>query len=429
MIQVPIRRLSSRKPSTKIRVVVTGLGLVTCLGVGTQLVWNKLVEGNCGISSVKGEGYKKIPCQVAGYVPRGENIGELDLNRHVSITDQRTMSIATAYSLVAVEEALTDAKWLSLSDEDKQRTGVAVGMGMVGLEEIVTTGSLLRDRGYNRVNPHFIPNILVNMAAGHVSLKYGLQGPNHAVSTACATGLHAIGDATRFIQNGDADVMVAGGTEACIGPLAIAGFSRMRALSTNFNDRPEEASRPFDRDRDGFVMSEGTGIMVLEELSHALNRGANIHGEILGYGLSGEAFHMTAPSTEGKGAFQCMSGALRNAGINTEEIGYINAHATSTPLGDAAESKAISDLFKEHTDSLLVSSTKGATGHLLGAAGSVEAIFTLLACKHGRVPPTKNLHHPDTGFDLNYVPFKSADWSTDKRKALSNSFWIWWYKC
>ncbi|KAL3856250.1 hypothetical protein ACJMK2_011025 [Sinanodonta woodiana] len=416
-------KLSTRTGSR--RVVVTGLGLVTCLGVGTQHVWRKLLEGACGISAIKGKAFEQIPAKVAGYVPRGDNQGELTLEKYVNPADQRVMSLASAYSLVAAEEALTDANWKPDKEEDQIRTGVAIGMGMVGMDQIVEMGLTLREQGYRKVSPHFIPRVLVNMSAGHVSLKYALKGPNHAVSTACTTGLHAVGDATRFIQSGDADVMVAGGTEASIDPISVAGFAKMRALCTKFNDTPHLASRPFDRDRDGFVMSEGAGVMVLEELSHALRRGANIYGEILGYGLSADAHHMTAPCSDGSGAVRCMKAALKNASILEDQIGYINAHATSTPLGDKAESRAIWEIFSKNCDNLLVSSTKGALGHLLGAAGSVETIVTLLACQTGEIPPTINLDHMDTGYNLNYVPKISTIWKNNpsgRRIALTNSF-------
>ncbi|XP_060608520.1 3-oxoacyl-[acyl-carrier-protein] synthase, mitochondrial-like [Ruditapes philippinarum] len=408
--------------ATKRRVVVTGLGMVTCLGVGTKHVWNRLLKGECGIQKLTEPEYDQIPCKVAGLVPRGNNPGELNLDDHISQADQRVMSLASAYAIVAADEAIKDADWKPKSAEEKQRTGVAIGMGMVGMQHIANIGQIFREQGYRRVSPHFIPMVLVNMAAGHVSLKYGLQGPNHAVSTACTTGLHAIGDAARFIQYGDADVMVAGGTEASVDPLSIAGFARMRALSTKFNDTPEISSRPFDKDRDGFVMSEGAGVMVLEELSHAENRGANIYAEVLGYGLSADAHHITAPSEDGTGAYNCMKNALRHADVKTDCVGYINAHATSTPLGDKAESSAIYQLFGENCENLLVSSTKGATGHLLGAAGSLEAMFTVLACHSGKVPPTVNLDQSDTGYDLNYVCKTFSDWTNQRRVGLSNSF-------
>ncbi|XP_064613449.1 3-oxoacyl-[acyl-carrier-protein] synthase, mitochondrial-like isoform X2 [Liolophura sinensis] len=369
-------------------------------------------------------GFDKIPSKVCGYVPRGHSPGQLNLDRIVPPADQRHMSLASAYALAAASEALIQANWKPISEADQRRSGVAIGLGMCDLDVIVDAGLALRVKGYNKISPYFIPTILTNMAAGWVSVKHGLQGPNHSVSTACTTGVHSIGDAFKMIQRGDADVMVAGSTEAVIGPLSMAGFSRLKALSTRYNDTPEQSSRPFDKGRDGFVMSEGSGMVVLENLEHAWKRGASIYGEIMGYGLSGDAHHLTAPRADGIGAQQCMMGALKDAGIEAEEVGYINAHATSTPLGDIAESQAIQSVFQERAGNLAVSSSKGAVGHLLGGAGSVEAIFTLLACHTGVIPPTINLKNQDPECaDLNFVPNQSQNWSdTTRRIALTNSF-------
>ncbi|XP_064620901.1 3-oxoacyl-[acyl-carrier-protein] synthase, mitochondrial-like [Lineus longissimus] len=413
-----VRRVSTSTPQYRKRVVVTGLGLVTCLGVGAKKVWKRLLNGECGITKITEPGFEKIPCQVAGYVPANE----LNIEQLIPKSELREMSMGSIYALAAANEALEDADWHPFTDEEKEYTGVAVGMGMSKFGDIVDAGITLKNRGYSRISPFFIPKVLLNMPAGHVSLRYGLKGPNHVVNTACATGLHAIGDGSRFIQNGDANVMVCGGTEASVGPLAIAGFARMRALSTSFNDRPIEASRPFDKDRDGFVMADGSGVVVLEEYEHAKNRGAKIYAEILGYGLSGDSFHLTSPDSEGAGARRSMSAALQNAGLCPQDVTHINAHATSTPLGDVAECKAVFRVFGENSKNILMTSTKGAIGHLLGAAGSVEAIFTILACYHGIVPPTLNLFNPDTGVDLNIVRGRSATWDLDKRIGLTNSF-------
>lgn len=402
---------------------MTGLGVCCPLGTGVSHVWRRLLEGHSGITGLPRNGYEGLPSQVVGVVPRGNHPGGFKEEEWVRQSERRTMSLGCVYALYAATEALGDAGWKPQSREEKERSGVAIGSCLADLEEISHAGDLLRNGLYRRLSPYFVPRILTNMAAGHVSMRFGLRGPNHAVSTACTTGLHAIGDAACMVARGACDVMVAGGTEACVHPIAFAGFCRAKALSTRFNSEPEKASRPFDSKRDGFVLSEGAGIVVLEELNHAKQRGASIHAEILGYGMSGDAYHITAPSEDGRGAQNCMRAALSDAGVTPEAIGHINAHATSTPVGDAVESRAIQELFGDHADNLLVSAPKGSVGHLLGAAGAVEAVFTTLAVRDGAAPPTLNLESAGPGLDLNYVPHEAASWSPRRRRvALTNSF-------
>lgn len=402
------------------RVVVTGIGILCPLGLNTRQSWSNLIKSKCGILKLNADGYSKLPCKIAGQIIKDNK--RIDLTQYFSKTDLKTMAPATAYALIATKEALDDAQWFPDDETTKQRTGVAVGMGMVDLEDICETHEALK-KSYNRVSPFFVPRILPNMAAGNISIKFGFRGPNHSVSTACATGAHAIGDAYRFIKFDDADVMICGGAEACISPLSIAAFCRLRALSVNFNDTPEKSSRPFDKQRDGFVMGEGSAMLVLEELEHALKRSAKIYAEVLGYGLSGDASHLTAPRPDGTGAILAMSRAMKDANVSSNEVSYINAHATSTPMGDAIEALAIKTLFKDNYKNLAVSSTKGAHGHLLGSAGNLEAAFTVLSCKEGVLPPTINCEEVDSGMDLNFVPNVTQKWKNDKRRiAIKNAF-------
>lgn len=405
----------------KRRVVVTGLGLVTPLGCGVSYVWEALLKGRSGLRAIDHFDASDLACQVAGIVPRGEGReGYFDPASVVSSKDQRKMDTFVVYALAAAQEALKDAGWSPQTDEEQERTGVVIGSGIGGLPEIDHTSGILREGGPRRVSPFFIPASLINLASGHVSIRHGLKGPNHAVVTACSTGAHAIGDAARMIQWGDADVMIAGGTEAAVCRIGIAGFAALRALSTHFNHEPERASRPWDRDRDGFVMGEGSGLVVLESLDHAQARGARIYAELVGYGLSGDAYHVTAPSETGDGAFRAMKSALQRAEITPEAIDYVNAHGTSTPAGDVVEIQAIKRLFQDHAYRLAMSSTKSSIGHLLGAAGSVEAIFSILALRDQVAPPTLNLDHPDEGCDMNLVPHHPQNRTI--QYALSNSF-------
>lgn len=423
----PIQLLNaSRSLSTtarcKRRVVVTGLGLMCPLGVGVHNAWKNLLESKSGIIKLSDVDYDKLPCKVAAVIPKGDQPHELNIESYFSKSELRTMCPATAYALISSEEALSDARWKPKEEHDKRDTGVAVGIGMIDLVDVCVTYEALK-KGYSKISPYFVPRILPNMAAGQISIKYGFRGPNHCVSTACATGAHAIGDAFRFIRGGETSVMVCGGAEACISPLAIAAFCRLRALSTSKNDSPCEASRPFDKNRDGFVMGEGAAILILEELNHALNRQAPIYAEILGYGLSGDAAHLTAPSEDGTGALLAMDRAVKDAGIQVSEITYVNAHATSTPLGDTIELKAIESLMGEHSKNVFVSSTKGAHGHLLGAAGNLEAAFTILAIKDAEIPPTLNLQNLDIKTNINLVANTKKTWATTQRRvALKNAF-------
>jgi 3-oxoacyl-[acyl-carrier-protein] synthase II len=403
------------------RVVVTGIGLVTPLGVGTENVWKRLTAGESGIRAIQSFDVSDLPAKIAGQVPRGETAsGLFNADDWVPPKDQRKMDEFILYAMAAAEQAVTDSGWKPEDDEERERTGVMIGSGIGGLPGITEGAITLHERGPRRLSPFFIPSNLINLASGHVSIRYGYRGPNHAVVTACSTGAHAIGDAARLIMWDDADIMVAGGAEAAVCRLGIAGFAAARALSTGFNDEPARASRPWDQKRDGFVMGEGAGVVVLEELEHAKKRGAKIYAEVVGYGMSGDAYHITAPSEDGNGAYRAMRNALKRAQLPPEKIDYINAHGTSTPLGDEIELGAVKRLFGEHAYKVSMSSTKSAIGHLLGAAGSVEAIFSILAMRDSVVPPTLNLENPSEGCDIDLVPLKAKEKRVNY--ALSNSF-------
>jgi 3-oxoacyl-[acyl-carrier-protein] synthase II len=403
------------------RVVVTGMGIACPLGVGVEHVWRRLINSESGITAIQSFDTAELACKVAGQVPVGSSRdGNLDIAEWVPVKDQKKMDRFIHLAMAAGSMAIEDSGWLPESEEDRCATGVMIGSGIGGLQTIYEAALLVHQGKARRLSPFFIPSALVNLASGHLSIKYGLKGPNHAVVTACATGVHAIGDASRLIMLGDADVMLAGGAEATVCEIGIAGFCASRALSTGFNDRPAEASRPWDKDRDGFVMGEGAGVLVLEEYAHAKKRGAKIYGEVAGYGMSGDAFHITAPAEGHDGAFRSMKAAMRNGGILPGEIQYVNAHGTSTPLGDDLELEAVERLFGDSAKGLAMSSTKSATGHLLGAAGAIEAIFSILAVRDGVAPPTLNLDNPSRDSMIDRVA-KTAQ-ERPINIALSNSF-------
>lgn len=403
------------------RVVITGLGLVTPVGCGVEASWSALLAGKNGARRVEEFEVSDIACQIANFIPRGATSdGKFNPDDWMEPKEQRKVDDFIIYAQAAADQAIADSGLKFNTTEAQERAGVLIGSGIGGLSGIADTSLLLKEKGPRRVSPFFIPGRLINLAAGYVSIKHQLRGPNHAVVTACATGTHAIGDAARLVALGDADVMVAGGAESPICRIALAGFAACRALSTNFNDAPTKASRPYDKDRDGFVMGEGAGIVVLEDYEHAKARGARIYAEIVGYGMSGDAYHITAPAESGDGAFRCMKAALNRAGLTPDEIDYVNAHGTSTPMGDEIELSAVERLFGNSAGKLTMSSTKSAIGHLLGAAGAVEAVFSVLAMRDNIAPPTLNLDNPsvDTAIDLvAHTPKKK-----DINVALSNSF-------
>jgi 3-oxoacyl-[acyl-carrier-protein] synthase II len=403
------------------RVVITGLGMVTPLGCGVEATWSKLLAGESGGVRISDFEVDDLACQVACQVPRGPKAeGKFDKDEWMEPKESRKVDDFILYAMSAADQALDDAGWHPHSYEDQITTGVLIGSGIGGIGGIYEASITLKERGPRRISPFFIPGRLINLASGQVSIRHKLKGPNHAVVTACSTGAHAIGDASRLIGLGDADVMVAGGTESPVNRLSLAGFAACRALSTNFNDQPTKASRPYDRDRDGFVIGEGAGVVVLEEREHALARGARIYGEVIGYGLSGDAFHITAPAEDGDGAQRCMAAAMKRANISAGDIDYINAHGTSTPLGDEIELKAIERLLGNAAGRVAMSSTKSAIGHLLGAAGAVEAIFSLLAIRDSIAPPTINLDNPSVETAIDLVPHAAKKRQIDV--ALSNSF-------
>jgi 3-oxoacyl-[acyl-carrier-protein] synthase II len=416
---------------SKRRVVITGIGIVSPLANGREETWKRLIEGKSGAGRIDVFDPEDMPCKIAFQVPwvdgRGGGEGDahaFDMEKYVTKKEMRRLDEFILYALAAAEEAVEDANWRPEAEEDQERTGVLIGSGIGGLESIYETAIVLHEQGPRRVSPFFIPSALINLASGQVSIKHGFKGPNHSVVTACATGAHAIGDSARLIQYGDADVMVAGGSEAVIGRLGIAGFCAAKAMSTNFNDTPEKASRPYDKDRDGFVMGEGAAILILEEYEHAKARGAKIYAEVAGYGLTGDAYHITAPAEGAAGGYRAMMMALKNAkkdiGLNPEDIDYINAHGTSTPKGDEGEAGAVERAFGDHAKNLSMSSTKSAVGHLLGAAGAIETAFCALAIRDQVMPPTLNLDNPSFETQLDLIPHKAKKGRV--RAAVSNSF-------
>jgi 3-oxoacyl-[acyl-carrier-protein] synthase II len=400
---------------------VTGLGLVTPLATGVEETWSRLLAGRSGAGPITRFDASNMACKVACEVKRGNGAdGTFNPDQWMEPKDQRRYDDFILYAVAASAQAVRDSGWQARTDEDQCRTGVLVGSGIGGLPSIEATAILLKEKGPRRVSPFFIPGSLINLASGLISIIHHCRGPNHAVVTACSTGAHSIGDAGRMIALDDADVMIAGGTEAAICPLGIAGFIACRALSTRFNDRPQQASRPYDRDRDGFVMGEGAGVVILEELEHAKARGARIYGELTGYGLTGDAYHITAPADSGDGAFRCMQAAMKRSRISAHDFDYVNAHGTSTPLGDEIELRAVERLMGNKASGLAMSSTKSATGHLLGAAGAVEAIFSLLAIRDGVAPPTINLDNPSVETAIDLVPHTPRHKTINT--VLSNSF-------
>jgi 3-oxoacyl-[acyl-carrier-protein] synthase II len=403
------------------RVVVTGLGMVTPLACGVETTWRRLIQGQSGARRIESFDVSDLPCKIAGQIPRGDGSGgTFNPDQWMEPKEQRKVDDFILYAMCAARQALDDAGWKPTAYDDQIASGVLIGAGIGGVEGIADTSITLKERGPRRVSPFFVPGRIVNMAAGYVSIEHGLKGPNHAVATACSTGAHAIGDAGRMIALGDAEVMVAGGTESPVNRISMAGFAAVRALSTGFNDTPQRASRPYDKDRDGFVLGEGAGIVVLEEYQHAKRRGARILAELIGYGLSGDAYHITAPAPDGDGALRCMTAALRRAGISPAEVDYINAHGTSTPMGDEIELGAVHRLLGNAAGRASMSSTKSCIGHLLGAAGAVEAIFSILAIRDRVAPPTINLDNPSVETPIDLVPHRSKERDIDV--VLSNSF-------
>lgn len=405
------------------QVVVTGLGLVTPLASGVEETWKRLIAGQSGAGTITRFNPEGLSAKIACEVPLGDGSnGSFNPDDWMSPKERRRIDDFILYGIAAAEMALADAGWKPETDEDQWRTGILTGAGIGGLPGIQKESIVMHERGVRRVSPFFIPRCLINLISGNVSIRNGLKGPNHAVVTACATGTHAVGDAARMIALDDADVMVAGGGEAAICEMGVAGFAQAKALSTHFNDTPEKASRPYDRDRDGFVIGEGAGMLILEEYEHAKKRGAKIYAEVVGYGLSGDAYHVTAPAPDGSGGYRAMAAAFKRSGLTPDDIGYVNAHGTSTPLGDEIEFNAVKRLFGDAAGKTAMSSTKSAIGHLLGAAGSTEAIFSILAMNRGELPPTLNLDNPSEGIEgINLIPHEAQQKSGIKA-VLSNSF-------